>query len=54
MFRGFLSVLAGIALLTVTSFAIEAAADPLLLRAFPHALPGSAALASNHWVRALF
>jgi hypothetical protein len=53
MIRSLLSVLAGIAVLTVVSFAIEAALDPLLLWAFPKALPGPQALASNPWVRTL-
>jgi hypothetical protein len=53
MVRGVLSVLAGIAVLTLASFAIEAALNPLLLQAFPEALPGPQALASNPWVRAL-
>ena len=53
MVRSVLSVLAGIAVLTVVSFAIEAALGPLLLRAFPEALPGPEALSSNPWVRAL-
>jgi hypothetical protein len=53
MVRSVLSVLAGIAVLTVVSFAIEAALNPLLLRAFPEALPGPAALSSNLWVKAL-
>jgi hypothetical protein len=53
MVRSVLSVLAGIAVLTVASFAIEAALDPLLLRAFPEALPGPEALSPNLWVRAL-
>jgi hypothetical protein len=52
MVRSVLSVLAGIVALTAASFAIEAVVNPLLLRAFPEALPGPAALASNHWVRA--
>jgi len=52
MVRSVLSVLAGVAALTAASFAIEAVVNPLLLRAFPGALPGPAALASNHWVRA--
>jgi len=46
-------VLAGIAVLTVASFAIEAAVNPLLLRIFPEALPGPEALSSNPWVRTL-
>lgn len=41
---GLLAVLAGIVVLTVASFAIEAAADPLLLRLFPQSLPNLAAL----------
>jgi hypothetical protein len=53
MVRSVLSVLAGIAVLTVTSFAIETALNPLLLRVFPEALPGPEAIASNLWVRAL-
>ena len=53
MLRSALSVWAGIALLTVTSFAIEAGVDPLLLRVFPDALPGREALLQNLWVRAL-
>jgi hypothetical protein len=39
--------------LTATSFAIEAAVDPLLLRMFPLALPGPTELSTNHSVRAL-
>jgi len=53
MIRSVLSILAGIAVLTGASFAIEAALDPLLLRAFPAALPGPEALSSNLWVRVL-
>ena len=53
MFRGVLSVLAGIAVLTAASFAIEAVVDPLLLWAFPQALPNAAALSSNLWARTL-
>jgi hypothetical protein len=53
MFRSLLSVLAGIAMLTAASFAIEAAVNPLLLRVFPQALPGPEALSSNPWVKAL-
>jgi hypothetical protein len=52
MIRSVLAVLAGVALLTATSFAIEAIATPLLLGLFPQALPSAAALASNAWVRA--
>ena len=53
MLRSFLSVIAGIAVLTLASFAIEAAVNPLLLRLFPETLPGPDALQSNLWVRAL-
>ena len=44
MIRSALAVLAGIVTLTITSFAIEAAADPLMMRLFPHALPDRAAI----------
>jgi len=47
MTRSVLAVLAGIVVLTVASFAIEWATDPLLLRLFPHALPNQAALSHN-------
>jgi hypothetical protein len=49
MIRSVLAVLAGIAVLTITSFAIamEAAANPLVLHLFPRALPNEAALRSN-------
>jgi hypothetical protein len=53
MIRSVLSVLAGIVVLTVASFAIELALDPLLLWAFPKALPGPEALRSNVGVRGL-
>jgi MFS family permease len=53
MLRSVLSILAGIVVLTATSFAIEAAVNPLLLRAFPQALPGPEALSSNPWVKTL-
>ena len=53
MIRSVLSVLAGIAVLTATSFAIEAALNPLLIRAFPETLPGPEALSSNPWIRTL-
>ena len=53
MVRSVLSVLAGIAVLTLASFAIEAALNPLLLQAFPEALPGPEALPLNPWVKAL-
>ena len=38
MLRSLLAILAGIAVLTITSFAIEAAVNPLLTKAFPAAL----------------
>jgi hypothetical protein len=47
MIRSVLAVLAGIVVLTVTSFAIEAATDPLLMRMFPRALPNAAAMSQN-------
>jgi hypothetical protein len=47
MVRSVLAVLAGIVTLTATSFAIEAAADPILMRMFPHALPNRAAIGHN-------
>jgi hypothetical protein len=47
MIRSVLAVVAGIAALTVTSFAIEAIADPLLMRMFPQALPTRAAIGQN-------
>jgi hypothetical protein len=53
MIRSVLAIFAGIAVLTVASFAIEAALDPVLIWAFPETLPGSVALSSNPWVRAL-
>lgn len=49
MIRSALAVLAGIAALTVTSFAIEAVADPLLMRMFPAALPTREAIGQNAW-----
>ncbi len=45
--RSLLAVLAGVAVLTAASFAIEAAVDPLLMHAFPQALPNRAALSYN-------
>lgn len=47
MTRSILAVIAGIATLTATSFAIEAAADAVLMRLFPHALPSRAAISQN-------
>jgi len=47
MIRGIAAVLAGLIVLTVLSFAIEWAIDPLLLRLFPQALPKASALETN-------
>jgi len=47
MVRSILAVIAGIAALTASSFAIEAVVDPILLHAFPQALPNRAAISSN-------
>jgi hypothetical protein len=47
MVRSVLAVIAGIVVLTATSFAIEAAADPILMWMFPHALPNRAAISQN-------
>jgi hypothetical protein len=47
MLRSALAILAGIAALTISSFAIEAVVNPLLLRAFPVALPNDAAMSHN-------
>jgi len=47
MIRSILAVFAGLVALTIISFAIEAAADPLLMHLFPQALPDAAALAGN-------
>jgi len=47
MIRSILAVLAGIAVLTATSFAIEAVTNPLLLRMFPNALPNQSAISHN-------
>lgn len=51
--RSALAVLAGIATLTALSFAIEAIADPLLMRLFPAALPDQASLERSLGVRML-
>jgi len=47
MIRSIAAVLAGLIVLTVTSFTIEWAVDPLLLRLFPQALPNQSALETN-------
>jgi hypothetical protein len=49
MIRSILSVPAGIAALTISAFAIEAVADPLLMRMFPTALPNEAAITQNQF-----
>ena len=49
--RSILAVLAGIVVLTIVSFAIEAVAGPLLMRMFPTALPDAAALSANFAAR---
>lgn len=51
MIRSILAVIAGLVVLTIVSFAIEAAADPLLRHLFPGALPDAAALARNFSAR---
>jgi hypothetical protein len=51
MIRSILAVLAGLVVLTIVSFAIEAAADPLLMHLFPGSLPNSAALAASTGAR---
>jgi hypothetical protein len=47
MIRSILAVLAGIAVLTATSFAIEAVANPLMMRMFPSAFPNQSAINHN-------
>ena len=47
MIRSILAVFAGLVVLTIVSFAIEAAADPLLMHMFPRVLPDAAALQGN-------
>ena len=47
MIRSVLSMLAGLAVIIVTSFGIEGAATPLLMRMFPDALPNEVALSHN-------
>lgn len=53
MWRSVLAVLAGLVVLTIASFAIEAVANPLLLRLFPQALPNQAALQQNLYANLL-
>lgn len=45
--RSILAVVAGLIVLTVVSFGIEALVDPLLMHLFPTALPDATALARN-------
>jgi hypothetical protein len=47
MLRSALAVLAGLVVILVTSFGIEAAVTPVLLRMFPVALPNEAAMSHN-------
>jgi hypothetical protein len=47
MLRSLLAILAGLIVIIVTSFGIEAAVDPLLMRMFPDALPNEAAMSRN-------
>jgi hypothetical protein len=47
MIRSILAVLAGLVVLTIASFAIEAAVNPLLMHIFPGAIPDAAALSRN-------
>ena len=45
--RSISAILAGLVVLTLVSFGIEAAADPFLMHLFPRALPDAAALAAS-------
>jgi hypothetical protein len=47
MIRSTLAVLAGLGVIIVTSFGIEAAANPVLMRMFPNALPNEAAMSHS-------
>lgn len=47
MVRSILAVLTGVLTLTAISFGIEAIVDPVLLRAFPEALPDRAAISHS-------
>ena len=51
MIRSILSLLAGLAVIVVTSFGIEAAVTPLLMRMFPDTLPNEVAMSHNTAVR---
>ena len=47
MIRSVLAILAGLGVIIVTSFGIEAAVNPLLMKMFPAALPNEAAMSHN-------
>jgi hypothetical protein len=47
MIRSILAVLAGLIVIIVTSFGIEAAVDPLMMRMFPGSLPNEATLSHS-------
>jgi hypothetical protein len=47
MIRSVLAILAGIAVLTITSFAIEAMANPLMMRMWPQIFQDPAAINEN-------
>ena len=47
MIRSTLAILAGLVVIIATSFGIEAAANPVLMRMFPGALPNEAAMSHN-------
>ena len=51
MIRSVLAILGGLVVIIVTSFGIEAAANPLLMHMFPAALPNEAAMSNNPMVR---
>jgi hypothetical protein len=46
-FLSIAAIIAGIIVLTALSFAIEAVANPLMMRLFPHALPNASALKNS-------
>jgi hypothetical protein len=47
MIRSILAILAGLVVIIVTSFGIEAAVNPLLMRLFPSTLPNETAMSHN-------
>jgi hypothetical protein len=47
MIRSVLAILAGLVVIIITSFGIEAAVNPLLMKMFPAALPNEAAMSHN-------